>query len=259
MNIDFHVHGLLSKRKDFNELMFLNEIKYCKDNNLDAFVLCEHFNARDFNIIHKYLNDNYPYDGNSYLVNDIKIFPGVEVSIKGKGHVIIVGNRDAISLIEDYLKDYFNKDNLIEFNTLLDLADQYNCLKVGAHPCRRGHKLCEHPEEFLRRLDAIDLNAKDIYKKGEIQAKCELEDLSKRIGINIVTGSDSHTPLQLGAIITHFNRDCTTIDEIRNCILDSDYSIEISKSLNFRVFSSKVLKRYLISSRTYDKDTSFII
>ena len=34
MNIDFHVHGLLSKRKDFNENFFLNEIKYAKEKNI---------------------------------------------------------------------------------------------------------------------------------------------------------------------------------------------------------------------------------
>ena len=34
MNIDFHVHGLLSKRKDFYEKFFLNEIKYAKSSAL---------------------------------------------------------------------------------------------------------------------------------------------------------------------------------------------------------------------------------
>ena len=39
MNIDFHVHGLLSKRKDFNENFFLNEIKYAKENKIDGIIL----------------------------------------------------------------------------------------------------------------------------------------------------------------------------------------------------------------------------
>ena len=55
MNIDFHVHGLLSKRKDFNEKFFLNEIKYAKRNSIDGIILCEHFNAISFKIIYNYL------------------------------------------------------------------------------------------------------------------------------------------------------------------------------------------------------------
>ena len=59
MNVDFHVHGLLSKRKDFNKDFFMNEIYFSKDNGLDAIVLCEHFNAICFNVIYKYLEENY--------------------------------------------------------------------------------------------------------------------------------------------------------------------------------------------------------
>ena len=55
MNIDFHVHGLLSKRKDFNEKFFLNEIKYAKRNSIEGIILCELFNAIFFNIIYNYL------------------------------------------------------------------------------------------------------------------------------------------------------------------------------------------------------------
>ena len=55
MNMDFHVHGLLSKRKDFNEEFFMNEIYFSKVNGLNAIVLCEHFNAKDFLVIYEIL------------------------------------------------------------------------------------------------------------------------------------------------------------------------------------------------------------
>ena len=56
MNMDFHVHGLLSKRKDFNEEFFMNEIYFSKVNGLNAIVLCEHFNAKDFLVIYEFLD-----------------------------------------------------------------------------------------------------------------------------------------------------------------------------------------------------------
>ena len=68
MNVDFHVHGLLSKRKDFNKDFFMNEIYFSKDNGLDAIVLCEHFNAKDFLVIYDFLEKNYTYDGDRYII-----------------------------------------------------------------------------------------------------------------------------------------------------------------------------------------------
>lgn len=257
MNIDFHVHGLISKRKDFNEEFFLSEIDFAKENNIDAILLSEHFNAKDFYIIYEYLEKNYIYEGDRYLVNDVSIFPAIEVSVKNKGHVIISGDRDSIINIRKHLEAHMNKTSLIDFEDLLDLADVYDCLKIGAHPCRRGHKLCNQPKDLLKRLDALDLNGKDIFKKGEAIARDEIINLSKVLKLNVVSGSDSHTPIQLGSIITRLNKNCTTIKELRNCILSNDYSIDIKSSLKFKIFTSKVLKRYLISSNSYSKDTEF--
>lgn len=259
MNIDFHVHGLLSKRKDFNEKFFLNEIKYAKDNNINGIVLCEHFNALYFDMIHDYLDRSFIYEGNRYIVEGVAVFPAMEVSIKNKGHVIICGDRDDIIEIHNILKGNMVKDNLIELEELLDIADIYNCLKIGAHPCRRGHKLCNHSEELLKRFDAIDLNAKDIFKKGEVITKNELIELSQKIGVNIVTGSDSHTPLQIGSIYTSLEKDCTTIRDLRNEIKAERYSINISDSLSFKVYTSKILKRYLMSMQNYNKNTQFTL
>lgn len=259
MNIDFHVHGLLSKRKDFNERFFNEEIEYAKQNELNGIIMCEHFNAINFKEIYKYLEENYEYKDHRYLVKGVSVFPAMEVSIKDKGHVVLVGRREAILEIHEKLEPYMNRENLVEFKELLDLADEYGCLKIGAHPFRRGHKLCNHPEELLKRLDAIDLNAKDIFKKGEEEVRRELYELSSKIGVNVITGSDSHTPLQLGGIYTKLDNQCYTIEELRLAITSEDYSIKIEPSLNFRVYTSKILKRYLIARTDYNKDMEFTI
>ena len=112
---------------------------------------------------------------------------------------------------------------------------------------------------MLKRLDALDLNGKDIFKKGESIARDELINLSQELGLNIITGSDSHTPIQLGGIYTSLNKECSTINELRECIIKGDYTIEIDSALKFKIFSSKILKRYLSKSQTYDKNTEFKI
>ena len=259
MNIDFHVHGLLSKRKDFNHRMLLEEIEVAKQNNLDGFILCEHFNAINFLELHKYLKENFIYEGDRYNIDGFYIFCGMEVNIKNKGHVIIAGNREDILFLHHDLLPYMIRPNYIEFKDLLDLADKYNCLKIGAHPYRKGHKLYTHPIELLKRLDALDLNAKDIFNKGELTVTEEVNYLSKLINVNVVTGSDSHTPLQLGSNMTSFEEDCLTISDLRSAINKGLYKIQISKSLEFKVYTSKILKRYIIKNVDYDKYTIFHI
>ena len=242
MNVDFHVHGLLSKRKDFNKDFFMNEIYFSKDNGLDAIVLCEHFNAKDFLVIYDFLEKNYTYDGDRYIIDGISVFPAMEVSVKNKGHVILCGDRESIVNIYKSLETFREKENLIDLEELLDLAE-----------------VCKHPHELLKRLDALDLNGKDIFKKGEGIARDEVINLSQELGLNIITGSDSHTPVQLGGIYTSLNKECKTIKELKECIKNNDYTIEINSALNFKIFSSKILKRYLLKADTYDKNTEFKI
>lgn len=74
-----------------------------------------------------------------------------------------------------------------------------------------------------------------------------------------MTGSDSHTPLQLGSVVTSFENNLTTINEIKADIVAGRYNIEINNSLDFKVYSSKILKRYLISTGSYTAETNFII
>ena len=104
-----------------------------------------------------------------------------------------------------------------------------------------------------------DSSYKDIFKKGEGIARDEVINLSQELGLNIITGSDSHTPVQLGGIYTSLNKECKTIKELKECIKNNDYTIEINSALNFKIFSSKILKRYLLKADTYDKNTEFKI
>lgn len=248
MNIDFHVHGLLSKKINFDSTQLLESIEYAKLNNLHAFVLCEHYNAKDFLTLHQYLFDNYEYKNDRYIVNNFSIFPGMEVSIKNKGHIIVVSSRNnLLSLYNEILPD-IQKDSPIDFETLLNLADKYECLKIGSHPFRKGHKLIKHPEDLLKRLDAFDLNAKDIFKSGFSEVANQMYLLSKKTNVPIITGSDSHYPIQLGSIITTLNYPCYTIKEIKDCLSASTYSISISPTLDLKVYTAKVMKHHLLST-----------
>lgn len=248
MNIDFHVHGLLSKKSNFDKELFLQAIENAKENGLDAFVLCEHFNARDIYSIQNYLRSNHEYEDDRYIVNDFSIFLGMEIDIKNGGHIILCGNRDNIEIIRKYLDEYTVKPNFIEFENLLNIGEKYKCLMIGSHPYRESHKLYLQPKELLSRLHAFDLNATDINSRGLKVVQEEVSNLSNEIQIPYLTGSDSHYPIQLGSVKTKFNKDVYSIEKLINLIREKEYEIEISKALNLKVFSAKITKEYIKSN-----------
>ena len=247
MNIDFHVHGILTKKSDFDEEMFLQLVEYAKEQGLNAIVMCEHFNALNISDIYNYLEKNYEYKEDRYDLGGFYIFLGMEVDIKEGGHIIVSGNRENILTIRIYLEDYEEKSNFIPFKDLLDLGEKYNCLMVGSHPYRDEHNISRHPNELLSRLDALDLNASDIFKKGAEITEKEVKGLAEELNIPYVTGSDSHFPIQLGSVMTKFKKDISSISELKDEIKNKNYSIEISKALKLKVFSAKTTKSYIKS------------
>lgn len=247
MNIDFHVHGLLSKKSDFDEGLLLQGIEIAKENGLNAFVMCEHFNSRNILDIFSYLENNYMYYGDRYIINNFSVFIGMEIDVKNGGHVILSGNRRDILEIRGKLEQYMKKPDFIELSDLLDLAEQYNCLVVGSHPFRETHKLFLQPKNLLKRFDALDLNATDIFSRDLKSVRDEVEALSKELEIPYVTGSDSHYPIQLGSVKTCFNKEFTTIKELKDAIKGRDFEAKVSKTLKTKVFSAKITKAYLKS------------
>ncbi len=96
MWIDFHVHGKLTKAIDFNLEFFIKQVAYAKDSGLDAFVLSEHFNTRDYYKMYCDIEKNFDYIDGHYLINGFKVFMGLEVDVRNGGHVILTSHKDNI-------------------------------------------------------------------------------------------------------------------------------------------------------------------
>lgn len=245
MNMDFHVHGILSKKLNFNKDLFLQGIEFAKNNGLNGFVLCEHFNAKDIESSFSFLEDNFKYENDRYDVNKFYVYLGMEVDIRYGGHVIVCGNREKIYKINNSLKKCVKKDNFIYFEELLDMSDEYGCLTIGSHPYREKHKLYLQGEKNLKRLDALDLNSKDIYKRGLKIVEKEVEELASKLNIPYVTGSDSHYPIMLGCVKTSFKDDFKSIAELKDAIKKNDFKREISDDLRLKIYSAKISKNFI--------------
>lgn len=188
MNMDFHVHGILSKKLNFDEELFIQGINFAKNSGLHGLVLCEHFNAIDIDSSFSFLEDNFIYENDRYDVNGFYVYLGMEVDIRYGGHVIVCGQRQEVYRIKENLKNCRKKADFIHFEDLLDMAEESECLTIGSHPYRENHKLYLQSEKNLKRLDALDLNSKDIYKRGLRTVEKEVAELSKTSMFPILRG-----------------------------------------------------------------------
>jgi len=245
MRIDFHSHVKISKKSAFMPTYFEEMMKEAKESGLDAIAMTEHFNTDRFYDVYEYLANNHHYEHGYYLINGLKVFPGIEVDVKEVGHILLIGDRTDIVEIRNFLEGHIEPEKFIPFQDLLDLADQYNILKIGAHAFRESTPLYQHDPNQLRRLDALDLNGKDLYTYGIADYYNKLELFAKELGLPIVAGSDTHQFLQYGCVYNDLSRDCKTVDELKQQINEGCYQIEISPSLDLKVKSAKLVKKLL--------------
>jgi hypothetical protein len=246
LNIDFHSHVKISKKSTFMPEYFQEMMQEAKDSGLTALAMTEHFNTSRFNDVYEYIDANYTYVNNYYDIDGFKLFPGIEVDVKENGHILLIGPRKDILAIRARLDNHIDEENFIAFDALMDLANEYNVLKIGGHPFRDSTPLARNiSNDQLKKLDALDLNGKDLYSKGIDTCKEELEQLAELINLPIVGGSDTHQFLQYGSIINHFEKNCVTVKEIKQEIKNNHYHFTIANDLQLKVKSATLVKKYM--------------
>ncbi|MFJ7647787.1 PHP-associated domain-containing protein [Lysinibacillus sp. NPDC097279] len=253
MNFDFHTHGKLSKKVEFSLDYFRNMVKSAQENGLSGFALTEHFNTRNFFDVYNTLDEVYPYIQNYYLVDNVRIFPGMEVDIQEVGHILIVADRAIIREIRTKLEPYVAKDSFIKFAQLLELVAQYELLIIGAHPYRKSTPLYHLDPTLLNKLDAFDLNGKDLYSMGIEENSQLVYQFAKTYNKPVIGGSDTHHLLQYGCIYNELEQDCHTITDLKKIILDGRYTIRISNNLPEKVLNAteqKAIEKKMMETAT---------
>ncbi|TXC89545.1 PHP domain-containing protein [Metabacillus litoralis] len=245
MIIDFHTHVKISKKSMFMPDYFKEMMKEAKASGLTALAMTEHFNTSRFNDIYEYLDQHYEYKQDYYDIEGLKLFPGIEVDIKEVGHILLVGNRHDIVSIRGELEDHTKEDCFMPFNQLIDLAEQFNVLKIGAHPFRESTPLYHLDKKQIQRLDALDLNGKDLYAQGVGAYRNKLSQFAEQIDLPIVGGSDTHQFFQYGSVYNRFERECSTVDELKRSIDLGSYEVEISENLQLKIKAAILVKKLL--------------
>lgn len=246
MNIDFHTHGKLSKKIPFSIDNFMEAMKEAKEAGLDAVALTEHFNAIGFLDVYKSLDAYFSYKHHFYDVNGVRVFPGIEVDAREGGHFLFIGSRENIRDFWYQLEPYQSKGDFLPIKEILELAEPYAFLKIGAHPFRSSNPLIQHDHEVFKQLDALDLNGKDLYKMGR-KMKDKLSLFSYEKGLPLLAGSDTHHYLQYGSVVNRFFEECKTIEDLKQVLQFDNYDIRLSPHLEVKVKSAAAIKRVIKS------------
>ncbi|TDQ41118.1 PHP domain-containing protein [Aureibacillus halotolerans] len=245
MIIDFHTHVKLSKKVDFDLNYFNEVILNAKEAGLTAIALTEHFNTKHFHTIYETLDQHFPYVHDYYLVNDFKVFTGMEVDVKEVGHILCIGHKDKLLRLRHLLDRHTEEGQFMPFSMLLDAVEAEDLLVIGAHPLRTSTPLQQHPPELLQRLDAFDLNGKDMHEHGIENMQQSVIAFGDSHGVPVVCGSDAHHPIHLGAVKNTFAVECHTANDIKLAITSGAYERYVSPVLHTKVNAAKVVKKKL--------------
>ena len=242
MKFDFHTHAKLSKNVDFSLPYFEEMAQQALQAGLDGIAVTEHFNTKNFFEVYETLDAHFPYVEGYYDVFGLKVFPGMEVDVLEVGHILWIGDRQDVRALREELHDFTEKGAFIPFANLLALRSKYEMLVIGAHPFRSETSLTQHEPSLLKKLDAFDLNGKDLHKRGIQENTKDVNQFASALDKPVVGGSDTHQYRQYGAVYTVLDQPCKNVTELKNVIVNRQFSVEVAEDLHERVSEAVRLK-----------------
>jgi hypothetical protein len=235
MLIDIHVHTSLSRSLPFSQADMLAQVARARQQGLGACALTDHSDAADILAIHDALDASFPWRQHAYDADGVWLFPGVEVDVAEGVHLLAIGGREAIRRF--IMRLVPGIDAAGYFAAQADLA----LFNVIAHPLRPGHELTRLPPALLPRFDALDLNAKDLWRAGP-EHHAAMLGLSARHGLPLLAGSDAHHPDQLGAVRAELSQPVTSPAGLRDSIRHAPPRLHIHPELRAMVAAAREAK-----------------
>lgn len=245
MIIDFHVHGKITSTFPFDEEKFLLTINEAREYGLDSLAITEHCGANNFLDGYKFLNSNYNRIEDYYDIDDFKVFYGMEVTTKQDLDILFIGKTELVLDLREKINSNLKGYKYIDINELFKLDIPDDLLIILAHPYRDHIQFPKLEENVINRLDALELNSKDVYKIGYDEMQEKVSKLAEEIRLPITAGSDTHYFVQVSTARNIFNKNCNTVKEIKEEIKQRNYSIEFSEDLNDRVNKAITIKKII--------------
>src|SRR5262245_7698259 len=204
---------------------------------LDGLALTEHLHARSYWDVHAHLERAYPQNRGVFWAGDLALIPGGEVNIREGAHVIVLGEVDELRRLDRAFPEPLNRGYEPRLREFLDVTDDFNIARIGAHMFRRTKELGKFPAVDLRRLHALEVNGKDFGLETMLLVQ------ARALGLPIVAGSDAHHWLQLGVRHTLMHTEEITSESVIKSIKEGLTGYGIGSYTPLRVRAAKSLKR----------------
>lgn len=245
MFIDFHTHGKLAKKLPFSTKYTDWLLREAYGAGLDTICLTEHFNTLQFDELYGYLLKICRREEDTLVTKEgLRIFIGMETDIAEGGHILSIGSLETILELNARLEPYKQKGKFLPFEKLMDLFEEYSVIVGAAHPYREGGHIPELPLEQLKRLYFLDLNGKDV-AKDRVSFEEKTGALARKLGIPMISGSDTHQAVQYGCIRTNFQNTVKNVADLYEEMKAGNYEIVVSENIAFQVKTAGILKKAL--------------
>ncbi|MFV0559043.1 MAG: PHP domain-containing protein [Enterococcus sp.] len=260
MLIDTHTHGKLAKYLPFSESYTANIYKEAKKRGLDALCLTEHFNTQEFEKIYQFIRDNYEADGDSFLVEGVRVFPGLEVDIKEVGHNLVIGNYESIIALRKEILSISTEKDFLPAEILFPMIKKYDVIFGAAHVYRKGMHNLDLPDYLIAHYDFFDLNGKDTGLMG-LENYDKIVKIAKHYERPVLAGSDTHQYLQFGSVYNEFEKEFSTIAEFRQELAAGNYELYVNPAIKEKIEGANLLKKALklLQKQGGSYDTPLII
>lgn len=234
--IDTHTHPKLSKHFAFDPSAIDRMVVRAQRVGLHAMCLTEHFHATAYWAIPRHLESAYPCERGVFWAGDVALIPGAEVNIREGAHVIVLGDVAELRRLDETFPQRLSERYEPTLREFLDVTDDFDVARIGAHMFRRAKELGKFAASDLRRLHALEVNGKDFGTELMLLAQ------ARALGLPIVGGSDAHHWLQIGVRHTLVHMDDISLHSLIKSIKEGLTGFATTPYTPLRVKTAKSLK-----------------
>jgi hypothetical protein len=234
--IDTHTHPKMSKHFRFDPRVIPRTVRMARRVGLDGVALTEHLHGIGYWDIHDHLLRTYPTERGVFWSGGVALIPGAELNIREGAHVILLGEVAELRRLDRSFRARLSDGYQPTLREFLDVSDDFEVVRIGAHMFRARKELHKFPAVDLRRLHALEVNGKDF--GTEIMLVVQ----ARALGLPIVGGSDAHHWVQLGVRHTCLHGDEISIHAVIKGVKEGLTAFGTSPYTPLRVHTAKSLK-----------------
>lgn len=216
LSLDLHSHTKPSKTMRFSAADYERTIAQAMKVGLDGYAATEHFHAPDYWRIMADLATRFAYHNGVIRVREgFSILTGAEIDVAEGGHILAIGPLDALAWLDHQFETPLSKGYQPPAEQLIATARHVDLVLIGAHPTRASKYLAGTGLQTLGKLDALEINGKDVAESGDV---AWVASAAQELGLITVGSSDAHVWGQIGAQRTVIDAQSCSVQGLRDAL-----------------------------------------